>query len=152
MKALVVFLVLSQVPIERSFDKIYRHKALEILQDHLKDHSDCDLKDLPDTISRMQFFSSLKMPFSMKAATFPDEKSIHPVVFVNSDIEWNIDDAILMIIHEATHNTRRNNEWLCGSDKYKGLKVNRIPVCRLFGNSQYSSEDIDKAIRKHLGL
>ena len=142
------------VPVSQRFRGDYRATAIEVVQNHLEQHPDCDLKDTVQTLTDMQMFFSMKIP-GYKAGAFPRVGALYPTVFINPDLKWTETEAIVTLIHESTHLTRRDGRWLCGDDNWtpatqETLKAN--PPCRLFGKVQYRSEDITRDIQEHLGL
>lgn len=149
---LVISALLQGPGLRENFMEEWRQKAMEKVENHLKEHKDCDLKDSPEVISRMQFFISLKLPSSIRMTVFPSVEDKYPAVFVNSSLEWDEKKAVLGIIHESTHLIRRNGTWLCGPDVYRGIRPFKIPCCRLFGQLQFRSSEIDEVLKTHLEL
>jgi hypothetical protein len=140
-----------------SFRGEWKATAVEILENHFESHSDCDLVGATEIIKHMQFFGSMKLHPKTKAKVFPEEGEVFPAVFINVSYryKWTPSEAVRTEIHEATHFIRRNNKWLCGPDgetdsNYNYLRA--VPPCRLFGEIQYNSSQIDEALEKHLRI
>lgn len=129
----------------------WRPLAASRLAEHIGYHRDCDLADSLPIVEKIQIFFSMPLPHSTLEAVFPDPKSEWPIAFVNPDYKWTEDEAALVIIHAATHWTKRKDGWLCGPDRQSRQSFStNAPACRLFGKVQYNSDDINRDIREHL--
>ena len=140
-------------PLHEAFRKDYRASAIALVAAHLERHRKCDLADVLPTLERMQLFFPPEMPSNRHAQAFPSVGHTQPNVFINADVEWNERRAVLTLIHESTHVTRRKGRWLCGPDREtpnnrRYLRDN--PPCRLFGKTQYNTDDISRDLEEHL--
>lgn len=121
-----------------------RIQAIETVNLHLSSHPNCELKDLK--LQDKVFLPTDIKEHRLKAFVFVKEDKKR--IFFNQNIKWSLKDIIVMMIHEDFHLVG-----VCGSDSKSvtaQFTVNRKPVCRLFGENQYYSNDITEAIEKHL--
>lgn len=140
---LIVYLPNSNYILINKFRIDWRNEAIVEIQNHLVKHPNCELQHLIPVLKEMNiyFAPNLKLPF--KAKSLRDGQSMR--VFINPNIKWIRDVAIVTLIHEATH---LGNPAICGNDQfYTGNSV-----CSLFGKNQKRSIEITDVIREHLNL
>lgn len=150
---ILTFLLLGTPYIEEYFRNQWRESTLRISREHLERHPSCDLRDLLSTIERAHFFRDDSFPTYIKAGVYvrgKDRDNIinFPIIFINPHLQWSEREAVISIIHEASHVTWRNGKWVCGDDNKRYLT--KVPVCLLFGGAQYKSDEITSTIEKHL--
>ena len=151
--AILALTVFAQTnPLHERFRNEYRASAIATIEAHLKRHKKCELADVVPTLAKMGLFFPDGMPKSRLAQAFPSVDGI-PNIFINDALEWDEHQAVLTLIHESLHVTRRKGKWLCGPDaetpnNRRYLRDN--PPCRLFGKVQYNTDDITRDIEQHL--
>lgn len=146
--ALLALSVPAQInPLHGRFRKEYRVSAIATVQAHLKRHKGCELADVVPTLENMQIFFPPGMPVNHQAQAFPTVGATYPLVFVNDGLKWDERAAVVLLIHEAAHLTRRKGKWLCAADRQG---AGRAAPCRLFGETQQDSDDITRDIEAHL--
>jgi hypothetical protein len=146
----MVLITISQGPaLPNKFNSEWRAEAIRIVEEHLVKHPKCDLKDIVPTLREMKIYSDPSMPAKFRAVMLHSESG--PMIFINPNLEWDRDLAVLTFIHEALHATKRNGRWICGPDREdRNLTIH--PSCILFGKIQFRSSDIDRDLREHLKL
>jgi|SRR4030095_3184143 len=126
--------------------EIYRQETLDVIQTHLIRHPDCELGLLIERVKNVSILFMTVDDTHLKAFCFPPENVVN--VFFNSKVEWNNRRAVINLIHELTHITKKpNGMFVCDPDAKPKLG---IAVCRLFGDTQYQSKEITEAINVHL--
>lgn len=133
--------------IEYKFRNDWRDSAIQIVEAHLKSHPDCELNGAAETLKDMQIFFTAKFHPKTLACSFPKVGGV-PTMAVNANYEWTEAEAIITLIHESLHLTRRNDQWICGPDHARGSS----PACRMFGRSQFTSEQITRDLQEHLSI
>jgi hypothetical protein len=146
----MILTTLSQGPaLPSKFNTEWRQEAINLVEEHLKHHPKCELRDIIPTLRDMRIYSDPSMPAKFRAVALQTDSGF--MIFINPNMEWDMSLAILTFIHEALHATKRNGRWICGPDREdRILTVN--PSCRLFGSYQFKSSDIDRDLRDHLKL
>lgn len=133
--------------IVKIFRTEWKVEALADLDEHLAKHKKCELAPTRDVIEKMGLYAR---PMDSDLKGYPIMEDWIPgtpsVVFFNIDYKWNKKEGKTFVVHEATHLIK-----LCGPDRYKGMRPNPRVACRMLGNVQFYSVDIDRDIRKHLG-
>lgn len=133
--------------LERNFRNDWRDSAIQVVEAHLKTHPDCELNGAVETLKDMQIFFSAKFHPKTLACSFPKVGGV-PTVAINAEYEWTEAEAIITLIHESLHLTRRNGQWVCGPDNARKSS----PACRMFGRSQFTSEEITHDLQEHLSM
>lgn len=107
--------------------------ARDFINTHLQIDPDCDIKYAQDSEIIPRYVSSE----NLKGWLFEDK------VFINSNhkIKWKLKDFIVFKVHEDLHTGGK-----CLGDR----KPSDLPICSLFGENIYRSEDLNNAIKKHL--
>ena len=117
-----------------------RQEVLNILQNHNKKHN-CILNQIDiNKINTIQFFPSNIR--DNKVFGYPKVDDYGNIsLFYNSNKHFSPLEIKLFIIHELLHTNK-----ICGEDKYK----TSLPICNLFGNRIYVSNDINQSLLNHL--
>ena len=118
-------------------------EAIELINIHTSNHKDCDLKliNLKDKVLLEIDFKDERI----EACVFTEDTKR---IFFGRHIKWTKEKMITRMIHESFHITKQNDKFICGEDSSK--RMIKGAVCRLFGDLQYSSDEINQAIEKHL--
>lgn len=120
-----------------------RKDAIKVIDTHLHNHPMCDLKliNIEDKVLLEIDFKDERI----EACVFTEDTRR---IFFGRHIKWDTKKMITRMIHESFHITKQDDKFICGEDSSK--RMIKGVVCRLFGDVQYSSDDINQAIEKHL--
>lgn len=124
---------------ELTFEFIsHREYTKEIINNHLLTHPDCDIKLIAPAVDQFVFLFGWNFP-DITAWCFPDQ--YNRKIFFNVVTKWDKKKAARDTIHEAFHLVK-----ICQPDSVRSS----TPVCRLFGELQYDSAQINNVIMRHL--
>lgn len=122
----------------------YKQYTVNLIAQHLERHPDCELKHIK-LEDKIFLFADIEDKNVKAYVIYPKR-----IVF-NNLIKWSKWMFAINTIHELTHLDKQDNKYICGNDSLLMVSsINKIPVCRLFGENQYYSHEITKAIDKHL--
>jgi hypothetical protein len=128
----------------------YKQSTIQRLSSHLEAHPKCIYRDaIPIIESAETAFA--ERPKKIKAWVNQKKEALKPMIWFNSRLQWNEEDAYSAITHEVLHLMKTvDGEFLCGPDRYiRKVGDSKIPVCRPFGEEVYDSEQLTKAIASH---
>src|SRR5687767_3575391 len=110
--------------------------AIQMINVHLSSHPDCDLKliNLEDKVLLEIDFKDERI----EACVFTEDTRR---IFFGRHIKWTTKNMITRMIHESFHITKQDDKFICGEDSSK--RMVKGVVCRLFGDVQYSSDEIN---------
>lgn len=122
---------------------VARVEAIDLINLHLSTHPNCDLS-LINLKDKVLLEIDFKDP-NVEATVFTQDTKR---IFFGRQIKWTTKKMIITMIHESFHITKQDDKFICGED-YSKRMVKGV-VCRLLGEVQYTSDDINQVIEKHL--
>lgn len=136
--ALPTYLLTSRVKgCDNKFEDIYRYHTLSKLSDHFLEDPNCELRELVPIIEDSSIGHFWDTNRYFRAWVIAPYRIIH----INLYSDWNKNNTSITYIHEALHIAG-----ICGEDYPRRSE----PVCKLFGEDVFDSEEISKTIKRHL--